>query len=1324
MSMHPTASNDDFEQLLNEQEEFQRSQNRPAAKVVRRTAPEATKNEKKEDNAQVSAPILKGVIERDVIGLEHTDMEKKIFEASGFPRAQKESKESIFGRRRQDSKNSLQSSRNSSGSVPSATDKIDTIHTENEEKIASMSIEEIEQAQKQLRESLDPAVVEHFMNRKQDQKLEIENLSESANLEVHSGSMNLAEIRSEEDLLRQSQYLPLEERAKHDWMLPLEETEHAGGKPLSDERNGFSGIRYDFEGDVLSIDKDGVAGRECARPALSSGLYHHGDDPQQPGYTLSELEHLARSTVASQRSFALHVIAKILRNCQLPDAKKCQGKLSISDSLPLTLRCALDDSNQTVMIGAIDALYALLIPLYSRRLALKKNYEINGSERTNSFEAAAGTLVIEPLDLRYLKKTDQPGSYTDVIYHSDYAFKTNECRQADAKHDISDLELIKLDLIQGLFQTRLPLRLTYILRFVASMDVHTVNKILGMLTVMAQHSPKASSSIVNQREVSLVGWLQRHFFDQELAGLLAEKDASMLCSLQIMLRLVRVLCQSGRSTALQLMQSGLIHAIRGILAIQNDSEAFVSAQIECYRIWRVLLGFRLDFHCFSYNYTILCQEVGAYVREENITEGNSNADRLRVTKITAIFASLESFCGLDVEPEAQPYFGQLSWFVTSAHKIIQRDFFRCDRCSLLVVSASLRFLGAACKAAKQFSLDLDPFFEVFELVRAKQSAKPLLRLVSTLSLCELYVLGDLLVAVMTYHRNYLAAGFERSNEDEDALAHQMASNMHPIVIFLIMRVLDAPREIELYPFAIQSVVEDGLKILYLQAAQMLVAIATPLVKMDDCSPTLLTCVYTSAASLLGKLVPGMEAIAQRLLVSIMLHPVYLAPITALSKDHCAVGVLQMAYQALLGSSRAQEEHTESLLRLEGCTTLTFKSYHLRLPQEAHSYTASNLPFPPSWFYAPFSRMQYVTSRDLDDQRKAQVSSGGNENIGDVKRILTACCRYLEGLETFILQSFGSELPTITAEEKIFHLFHSFFTNELFDENLTASMDNLLSTILKQHFSDYDPKTLNIFDSMVTMLDHFSNLDPAASTSIDKGRFAQFSDKLSALPKPMQAAMVFVERIITEFTTTSFGNKAFAHFVTLIFTSSFPTELRKWCWKELMDARMLYTLGAPPGSEELEDIIFQACTSDYRKKNFNIDRQWAEWITTAVSQLHLSSSKGTFGYALAIHYLAVYIFGSKCVLDGCAAQILTAGRREIVNSMLQQTPLRVWLHVVQYAYDGTIATAIPLITSIPSEDQEQRVKDAEIVCEMAKKAFPGNTRVNQRLEIISNLETAP
>ena len=62
--------------------------------------------------------------------------------------------------------------------------------------------------------------------------------------------------------------------------------------------------RFDFDGNLVS---------KTDNIPEYLGLYHHGDDPDSPGYTLEELFVLARSSFLQQRVFALQVLARIIR---------------------------------------------------------------------------------------------------------------------------------------------------------------------------------------------------------------------------------------------------------------------------------------------------------------------------------------------------------------------------------------------------------------------------------------------------------------------------------------------------------------------------------------------------------------------------------------------------------------------------------------------------------------------------------------------------------------------------------------------------------------------------------------------------------------------------------------------------------------------------------------------------------------------------------------------------------------------------------------------------------------------------------------------------
>ena len=86
-------------------------------------------------------------------------------------------------------------------------------------------------------------------------------------------------------------------------------------------------VRFDFEGRVTTD----TAQRDAEAPdeTYLAGLHHHGQEQNVPGYTLEELLHLARSSVASQRVLALQVLQRI---CTAPSSPSADRVLTADGS--------------------------------------------------------------------------------------------------------------------------------------------------------------------------------------------------------------------------------------------------------------------------------------------------------------------------------------------------------------------------------------------------------------------------------------------------------------------------------------------------------------------------------------------------------------------------------------------------------------------------------------------------------------------------------------------------------------------------------------------------------------------------------------------------------------------------------------------------------------------------------------------------------------------------------------------------------------------------------------------------------------------------------
>ncbi|AGO10788.1 AaceriAFR727Wp [[Ashbya] aceris (nom. inval.)] len=86
---------------------------------------------------------------------------------------------------------------------------------------------------------------------------------------------------------------------KLEWMRTAE-----AGQPLASEISDVAECRFDFKGHMVPPH------REVS--STQTGLHHHSENPHLAGYTIPELQHLARSTFPAQRCIAIQTLGRIL----------------------------------------------------------------------------------------------------------------------------------------------------------------------------------------------------------------------------------------------------------------------------------------------------------------------------------------------------------------------------------------------------------------------------------------------------------------------------------------------------------------------------------------------------------------------------------------------------------------------------------------------------------------------------------------------------------------------------------------------------------------------------------------------------------------------------------------------------------------------------------------------------------------------------------------------------------------------------------------------------------------------------------------------------
>lgn len=109
--------------------------------------------------------------------------------------------------------------------------------------------------------------------------------------------------------------------------------------------------RFDFEGYLLPYSMSQIDDG-------NRHLYHHGDEPERPGYNLQELLLLSRSNITQQRCVALNTLANVLG---LEQTGIYDQVIEIPvEQIFFVLRVCMDDNTPSVLTAAVKALRNLV----------------------------------------------------------------------------------------------------------------------------------------------------------------------------------------------------------------------------------------------------------------------------------------------------------------------------------------------------------------------------------------------------------------------------------------------------------------------------------------------------------------------------------------------------------------------------------------------------------------------------------------------------------------------------------------------------------------------------------------------------------------------------------------------------------------------------------------------------------------------------------------------------------------------------------------------------------------------------------------------------
>ena len=237
----------------------------------------------------------------------------------------------------------------------SITALLASVSEENDKKIASMDPEAIQDELKSLESLFGKDVLEALQSRKKtgtslkDVESQQIDVGQDTHRPKQKGLTPVTPSPAPDedegpDAIRR-RYFPAEPEGPNpalEWMMSSSGRAAKSSSNLSEKlsKTWSNEPRFDFEGKIFGDTTDSDS-------TYLAGLHNHGDDQESPGYTTSELLHLAKSRVAAQRQLALNVLGRICD--RYPSKLGADPKQQLSDAATKHL----DANNGSVRARAI-----------------------------------------------------------------------------------------------------------------------------------------------------------------------------------------------------------------------------------------------------------------------------------------------------------------------------------------------------------------------------------------------------------------------------------------------------------------------------------------------------------------------------------------------------------------------------------------------------------------------------------------------------------------------------------------------------------------------------------------------------------------------------------------------------------------------------------------------------------------------------------------------------------------------------------------------------------------------------------------------------------
>nr|XP_014351251.1 PREDICTED: RNA polymerase II-associated protein 1 [Latimeria chalumnae] len=401
--------------------------------------------------------------------------------------------------------------------------------------------------------------------------------------------------------------------------------------------------RFSLKGELIPPDTD---------IPTYHGLHHHGEEPEQAGYSLQELFHLSRSHVIQQRTLSLQILAHIVQKAKDGEfASSLRGSLLrvlLDAGFLFLLRFSLDDTVDNVIAASVHALRALLV------CPADEDY----LDQTFSWFLGAMSFPLLPNEVDE-KEDDDDDEEEEEEENNTGKVKEGKKSTEEKK---PDPDVARVDVIKGLLKMKLLHRLRYILEVVRPVAAVVVD-ILNILTRMARHSSEACSQIMEcprLMETIVSQFLPSTWKPQPI------QQGQVLNSVHGVpvssaMKLVRVLASGGRNMAAMLLNKyGLKEQISRFVAEEPQDlpletrEAFLLST-ESLRLWAVAAAYGQACDLYRDLYPVLMrilQSLPGLVSQQRRGDPGYVLSLKRAEALTTLLSNITQTAGCAIQLQA------------------------------------------------------------------------------------------------------------------------------------------------------------------------------------------------------------------------------------------------------------------------------------------------------------------------------------------------------------------------------------------------------------------------------------------------------------------------------------------------------------------------------------------------------------------------------------------------------------------------------------------------------------------------------------------------